>query len=108
LGSSGIEIFLSFLETKISDRRCIETTNAFRAMTHAVTPISHLSEASRHIYDAEARIARQQELAEVLQRQGHEQAARQAREILAMFVKSYFVMHHYRQTLEFPKSIGPA
>src|SRR5262245_60047273 len=69
-------------------------------MTPAMTPEVHLSEACRHIYDAEARIARQQKLAEKLQRQGYAQAARQAREMLAMFVRSYFVMHHHRQTLE--------
>src|SRR5262245_21418291 len=69
-------------------------------MTPATTPEVHFSEACRHIYDAEARIARQQKLAEKLERQGFAQAARQAREMLAMFVRSYFVMHHRRQTLE--------
>ena len=67
----------------------------------------HLSDASRHLHDAESRINRQQKLAERLQKRGHLREARRAREILSMFVKSYFLMQDHRQTLELELSQAP-
>jgi len=66
----------------------------------------HLFEACRHLHEAESRINRQQKLAEKLQRQGHAREARRAREMLAMFVRSYFVMQDHRRILEFDLSAG--
>ena len=50
--------------------------------------------------DVEALISRQQKIAEKLERQGHPRAARQAREMLALFVKSHFLIQDHRFTTE--------
>src|SRR5262245_4263537 len=50
--------------------------------------------------EAEACITHQQRLAARLEAIGHKRQARQAREMLAAFVKSYFLMHECHQTME--------
>src|SRR5262245_59343713 len=50
--------------------------------------------------EAEACVTHQQGLAERLEALGHKRQARQAREMLATFVKSYFAMHECHQTME--------
>jgi len=50
--------------------------------------------------EAEACITHQQRLAETLEALGHTRQARQAREMLATFVKSYFTMHDCHRTME--------
>src|SRR5262245_34123574 len=59
-----------------------------------------LSDACQKLHDAEARITRQQKLAETFHMRGHLREARRAREILAAFVRSYFLMQDYRQSIE--------
>ena len=50
--------------------------------------------------EAEASITHQQKLAERLEVLGYKQQARQAREMLAVFVKSYLTMHDCHRTME--------
>jgi hypothetical protein len=50
--------------------------------------------------EAEACITHQQRLAETLEALGHKRPARQAREMLATFVKSYLAMHDCHRTME--------
>ena len=59
-----------------------------------------LSDVCQKLHDAEARITRQQKLAETFHTRGHLREARRAREILAAFVRSYFLMQDYRQAIE--------
>ena len=50
--------------------------------------------------EAEGCIDRQQKIASELQAHGHLREARQAREILALFVRSYLIMQDHRLTFE--------
>jgi hypothetical protein len=60
--------------------------------THVAS--KRLSEArQRRLHVSERCIARQQRIAEMLQERGQLRAARRARELLAAFVRSHFLMH---------------
>ena len=59
------------------------------------------SQASLHLREAEECITHQQKIAERLEALGHRREARQAREMLATFVKSYLAMQDCRETMEF-------
>jgi len=54
----------------------------------------------RPLREAEGCINRQQKIASELQAHGHLRSARQAREILALFVRSYLIMQDHRLTFE--------
>jgi len=54
----------------------------------------------RPLREAEGCINRQQKIASELQAHGHLRAAWQAREILALFVRSYLTMQDHRLTFE--------
>jgi hypothetical protein len=54
----------------------------------------------RPLREAEGCINRQQKIANELQARGHLREARQAREILALFVRSYLIMQDHRLTFE--------
>jgi len=58
----------------------------------------------RRFHEAEGCINRQQKIASELQAHGHLRAARQAREILALFVRSYLTMQNHRLTFEDDKT----
>jgi hypothetical protein len=54
----------------------------------------------RPLREAEGCINRQQKIASQLQTNGRLREARQAREILALFVRSYLIMQDHRLTFE--------
>jgi len=54
----------------------------------------------RPLRAAEGCINRQQKIARDLEAHGHLHEARQAREILALFVRSYLIMQDHRLTFE--------
>jgi antirestriction protein ArdC len=75
------------------------TLDGFRSQKMDPHPeLRDWSEACLH--EAEACITHQQRLAESLEALGHKRQARQAREMLATFVKSYLLMHECHQTME--------
>ena len=51
----------------------------------------------RRLNASETNITRQQKIAEMLQEHGHLSDARQAREILAIFVRSHLLMHESKE-----------
>ena len=57
----------------------------------------------RPLREAEVCINRQQKIASELQAHGHSREARQAREILALFIRSYLIMQDHRLTFEADK-----
>jgi hypothetical protein len=59
-------------------------------------PQHHLAQSDRHIGKAEARIARQRELATELRRDGHDAAATQAEAVLDTMAQSLECMRHHR------------
>ena len=61
---------------------------------------NHSSEAM-HLHKAEECIIQQQKLAEGLEALGHRRQARQAREMLATFVKSYLATQDCREKMDF-------